>query len=29
MMNSKGDAILCDFGVSSTFEGTDDTVKDN
>ncbi len=26
MLNSKGDAILCDFGVSSVFEGVDDTV---
>lgn len=27
MLNSNGDAILCDFGVSATFMGDDDTVK--
>lgn len=27
MLNSAGDAILCDFGVSSQFEGDNDTVE--
>ena len=27
MLNSAGDAILCDFGVSAYFEGNDDTVE--